>query len=61
MDSYQEQATLSDEILSTDQKVTAELAKQKSLLESVASVFGTVQTSNPVQKLALDRTVAAAR
>jgi TP901 family phage tail tape measure protein len=59
--SYQEQADLQEDILSTDQRVTAELVKQKALLEAVGAVFGSIHTNNPMEKWAVELTVAQAK
>ncbi len=59
--SVQEELSLSDDLLSTDQRVTAELARQKGILEAVGAVFASIHSNNPVEKWAVDLTEANAK
>ncbi|HEV2327368.1 MAG TPA: phage tail tape measure protein [Verrucomicrobiae bacterium] len=46
----QDQLSETDDLLSTDQRVVAEMEKQKTLAQTIADIFGSMQTANPMEK-----------
>ena len=50
-----------DELLSTDQRVVAEMEKQKTLAQAIADIFGSMSAANPMEKWHADTAAKSAQ